>query len=235
MSPIKRVISFVLALVTVFAVCTATAFESLAATKAMVSLEIKTLPDKLKLYRGADWDYGIWDLPEDDADNIWFWQSGGSDISFLHNQGSGNYPERGMIDLTGLVIEIKYSDGSIKTLRYKETPITENVIKPNILAAPRKDFCVGKNVIEIYVEENISFYDTYEIEIIDSAPPPVRKQGDVNGDGKVNSTDALLLLQHSVGERFLSEQEKEYADLNGDKKFNSTDALMILRIAVGMA
>lgn len=232
MSPIKRVLSFVLALVTVFAACTATAF---AAPKAMVSLEIKTMPDKLKFYRGTDWDYGIWDLPEDDADNVWLWQAVGSDISFLHNQGSGNYPERGMIDLTGLVIEIKYSDGSTKTLRYKETPIAENVIKPNILAAPRKDFCVGKNVIEIYVEEDIRFYDTYEIEIIDSPAPPVRAQGDVNGDGRVNSTDAYMLLRHSVGERFLSEQEQEYADLNGDKKFNSTDALIILRIAVGMA
>lgn len=232
MSPIKRVLSFVIALVTVFAACTATAF---AAPKTMVSLEIKTLPDKLKFYRGTDWEYGIWDLPEDDADNVWLWQAGGSDISFLHNQGSGNYPERGMIDLTGLVIEIKYSDGSTKTLRYKETPIDKNVIKPNILAAPRKDFHVGKNVIEIYVEEDIRFYDTYEIEIIDSPAPPVRAQGDVNSDGKVNSTDAYMLLQHSVGERFLSEQEQKYADLNGDKKFNSTDALIILRIAVGMA
>lgn len=234
MNLIKRTLSLVLVLVMVFGVCSAAAVESFAAGKSMVSFRIKTLPDKLKFYRGSDWDYGIWDLPEDDADNIWVWKAGGSKISFLHNQGSGNYPERGMIDMTGLEIEIKYSDGTAKTIKYKETPIAANVVQGNILVAPQKDFFVGKNVLEVYVAEDNRFYDTYEIEIINSAPPATRQKGDVNNDGKVNSTDAILLLQHSVGERNLTSQEQKYADMNGDKRFNSTDALAILRIAVGI-
>lgn len=234
MNLIKRTLSLVLALVMVFGVCAATYFESFAAKSSMVSLEIKTLPDKLKFYRGVDWDYGVWDLPDDDADNVWLWQAGGSKISFLHNQGSGLYPERGMIDMTGLEIKIKYSDGTERTLKYKETPIAPNVVEANILVSPQREFFVGKNVLEVYVKDDINFYDTYEIEIINSAPPETRKQGDVNDDGKINSTDAYMLLQHSVGDRILSIQEQKYADMNGDKKFNSTDALVILRISVGI-
>lgn len=55
--------------------------------------------------------------------------------------------------------------------------------------------------------------------------------GDVNGDGKVNSTDALLVLQFSINK--ISKIDKDAADLNLDGKVNSTDALMILQISVG--
>lgn len=58
------------------------------------------------------------------------------------------------------------------------------------------------------------------------------QRGDVNGDGKVNSSDALLVLQYSVGA--IKTIDKSAADLNGDKKINSTDALTILQISVGI-
>ncbi len=58
------------------------------------------------------------------------------------------------------------------------------------------------------------------------------QRGDVNGDGKVNSSDALLVLQYSVGA--IKTINTSAADLNGDKKINSTDALTILQISVGI-
>lgn len=57
--------------------------------------------------------------------------------------------------------------------------------------------------------------------------------GDVNGDGNVNSSDALAVLNYAVGnedESFLLER----ADLNGDESVNSSDALLILQTSVGM-
>lgn len=57
--------------------------------------------------------------------------------------------------------------------------------------------------------------------------------GDVNGDGNVNSSDALAVLNYAVGnedENFLLER----ADLNGDESVNSSDALLILQTSVGM-
>ncbi len=56
--------------------------------------------------------------------------------------------------------------------------------------------------------------------------------GDVTGDGKVNSTDALRVLQYSVGT--IKDIDKSVADMNNDGKINSTDALAILRISVGL-
>ena len=57
--------------------------------------------------------------------------------------------------------------------------------------------------------------------------------GDVNGSGKVDSTDALTVLQFTVGK--ISKIDKDTADINLDKKINSTDALMILQVSVGLA
>lgn len=57
--------------------------------------------------------------------------------------------------------------------------------------------------------------------------------GDVNGDGKVNSSDALAILQHSVGSKTLEGNALVTADLSGDGMINSADALACLQIAVG--
>ena len=59
------------------------------------------------------------------------------------------------------------------------------------------------------------------------------KMGDVNRDGKANSTDALWVRQSSVGGRVLDAYQKILADLNRDGKVNSTDALWIRQISVG--
>lgn len=57
--------------------------------------------------------------------------------------------------------------------------------------------------------------------------------GDVNGDGKINSSDALGVLQYSVG-MSVKKFDKSAADVNCDGKINSLDALKILRHAVGI-
>lgn len=57
---------------------------------------------------------------------------------------------------------------------------------------------------------------------------------DVNGDGRVNSSDALIVLQYAVDmeNSIKTEEQKLCADTNGDGKINSYDALIILKIAV---
>jgi uncharacterized protein YcbK (DUF882 family) len=57
--------------------------------------------------------------------------------------------------------------------------------------------------------------------------------GDVNFDGKVDSTDARIALQASVGKTKLTEEQKQAADVNKDGKVDSTDARTILQAAVG--
>lgn len=58
---------------------------------------------------------------------------------------------------------------------------------------------------------------------------------DANGDGKVNSADAIVILKYSTGNTSAISGEKNRlnADANGDGKINSMDALVILNIATG--
>ena len=57
--------------------------------------------------------------------------------------------------------------------------------------------------------------------------------GDVNDDGAVNSSDALLILRHSVGDETVTLNLKK-ADIDTNGTVNSADALAALRMSVGL-
>lgn len=57
--------------------------------------------------------------------------------------------------------------------------------------------------------------------------------GDPNNDGKINSSDALVCLQHSVGKIKLTDSAFTAADVDKNGKINSADALKILQYSVG--
>ena len=56
--------------------------------------------------------------------------------------------------------------------------------------------------------------------------------GDVNDDGSIDTTDALITLRHAVKLRLLTGVEFLAGDVNVDGAVDTTDALMILRRAV---
>lgn len=58
--------------------------------------------------------------------------------------------------------------------------------------------------------------------------------GDINNDSLINSSDALLALQHSVDKIKLTGDSFVYSDVNRDSMVNSTDALKILQYSVGI-
>ena len=58
--------------------------------------------------------------------------------------------------------------------------------------------------------------------------------GDVNGDGKINTLDAMLTLRTAVGVVDLDASQKVRADIDGNNKINTMDAMLILRRAVGL-
>ena len=58
--------------------------------------------------------------------------------------------------------------------------------------------------------------------------------GDVNGDGAINPSDALLVLQHTVQLRMLNEAELSMGDVSGDNAINTVDALNILQYSVSL-
>lgn len=56
--------------------------------------------------------------------------------------------------------------------------------------------------------------------------------GDVDGNGTVDSYDALLILQYAVGDTSLSDAQLKSADMNSDGDVNSYDALLVLQKTV---
>jgi hypothetical protein len=59
-------------------------------------------------------------------------------------------------------------------------------------------------------------------------------KGDVNGDGKVDITDALFIAQYTVGLRTLTPTQLAAGDVNCDGKVDITDALFIAQYTVGL-
>lgn len=66
---------------------------------------------------------------------------------------------------------------------------------------------------------------------ITSTIPYKEQNGDADGNGKVNSIDARLVLRHAAKLDSLADEVTSRCDMNGDGLVNSADARIILRIA----
>lgn len=64
---------------------------------------------------------------------------------------------------------------------------------------------------------------------------PVGILGDVNGDGTVDSADALMILRNSVGLESFGSDQTLIGDVNGDGTVDSADALEVLRSSVSLS
>jgi hypothetical protein len=60
-----------------------------------------------------------------------------------------------------------------------------------------------------------------------------KKKGDVNGDGKVNASDYILIRKHLIGIK-LTGDNLSRADVNKDNKVNSKDYIEIRKIIIGL-
>jgi len=59
------------------------------------------------------------------------------------------------------------------------------------------------------------------------------KYGDVDGNGNVTATDALMAQKAFLGQIELTDRQKKAADVNGDGEVNATDALLIEKYSLG--
>lgn len=134
-----------------------------------------------------------------------------SDSLFVHNIQPG-IVNISLVDDAGIT-----GDGSI-------AHITFNVI------GEKGDAC--SLILSAIANDDNS--DSIDLEIMNalfSVEDEESLKGDVNGDGKVNSADALLALKMAVGIL----QENAVADMNDDGSVTSIDAAEILEIATGNA
>lgn len=127
------------------------------------------------------------------------------------------------LDLTGLSLKVKYTDGTVKNISYDDNKLIGWSVPKGVDSAEPgyttlyATFC-GKSAP---FTVNFLAKDAY-------------LYGDTNGDFKINSIDALAVLQHSVGNITLKDKYNVQADVTRDGKINSLDALSILQFVVGI-
>lgn len=99
-----------------------------------------------------------------------------------------------------------------KYVQYKDVTVSVSSLKNNKIGTGTKIFASG----------NGKSFGPYTICLM----------GDTNSDAKVNSSDALAILNHTVGTAALTGYSLSAADWNGDGKINSEDALAVLKFSV---
>ena len=86
---------------------------------------------------------------------------------------------------------------------------------------------------QYYTGSDIVFFGVPEYNLDKVTTPETGyKLGDIDSDGKVNSSDALFVLNYSVGLWTMTEDQKKRADMDGDGNYDSYDALLILKKSV---
>lgn len=138
-----------------------------------------------------------------------------SGVSF--DETEHKIPVRGTAKLTATIAP---ADATVKTLVWtSDDPGIASVSRTGIVTA----VSVGTTKIHATsVDGNHSAEITVTV-------TPNAERGDVNGDGYIDSADAMLCLRYSVGLEELSEEQEKAADVNKDGFVDAGDAIKILR------
>lgn len=113
------------------------------------------------------------------------------------------------------------------------TMIEEQAAYLDVVQVPNNElwgmnFHNGVNALKNWLTQRIAWLDGEWLTEETFAP------GDVNMDGAVDSSDALLVLRCSLGLAELDPEALAIADVNGDGEVSASDALLILRLALGL-
>lgn len=117
------------------------------------------------------------------------------------------------LELTGGYLSITYEDSSFEYL-----PLTAEMVS---------GYDANQTGVQTLTVTFAGKTATFEITVTATAA------GDINGDEKVDTTDARLALQYAVGKTDLSPDQQTAGDVNADGKVDTTDARLILQKAVG--
>ena len=104
----------------------------------------------------------------------------------------------------------------------------QSEIKGHIHRADRQDIDAFDGVSHAYRgSAETPFSVTVQTAVADSA------KGDVNGDGRISSVDALMVLRAVNGRLNLTAEQFARADINGDGELSAAEAMRILQYANG--
>lgn len=97
------------------------------------------------------------------------------------------------------------------------------------------DFVEGLTGTIIYDDDDLATPVSLELENGSLTVQSAYVRGDVNGDGVVNSADALLALRIASGQVTSTPRQRSACDVNGDSACSAADATLILHYAVYQA
>lgn len=117
--------------------------------------------------------------------------------------------------------ENEIKDGNILNLQFKINESASNGSKYNI----KLSYYDG-DIVDANLNPVSAIIVNGAVTVIDYMP------GDLNGDGKINSSDIILLRRHIAGGYEQSINESA-ADVNDDKRRNSTDVILLRRYIAG--
>ena len=105
--------------------------------------------------------------------------------------------------------------------RYLDIPLRDHII-------------IGGDGAFYSFNENEAEYKQYLIPVSNSEDNNDDcKPGDVNGDGKITSSDYVLIKDYIMGNSELSDTAKKAADYNQDGKITSSDYVLIKDYIMG--
>lgn len=139
-----------------------------------------------------------------------------SGVSFAETEHK--IPVRGTAKLTATIAP---ADATVKTLVWtSDDPGIASVSRTGIVTA------VSVGTTKIHAT-SVDGNHSAEVTVTVTAAPQL---GDVNGDGYIDSADAMLCLRYSVGlAKELTEEQEKAADVNKDGFVDAGDAIKILR------
>ena len=138
-----------------------------------------------------------------------------SGVSF--DETEHKIPVRGTAKLTATIAP---ADATVKTLVWtSDDPGIASVSRTGIVTA------VSVGTTKIHAT-SVDGNHSAEVTVTVTAAPQL---GDVNGDGYIDSADAMLCLRSAVGLKKLTEEQKSAADVNKDGFVDAGDAIKILR------
>ena len=141
--------------------------------------------------------------------------------------------------IEGITILGQYPTGPVIGYTQTSWEITEDceIEMPEVVNVPAGE-SVDVTVVVDLGEDNIEFIEYYYtngayVEGFIELYGEGGTIGDVNGDGEVNSEDALLVMRYSMGIEEL--ENLAAADVNGDGEVNMADALLLFRYAMNIS
>lgn len=138
-----------------------------------------------------------------------------SGVSFAESKHE--IPMGGTATLTATITP---ADATVKTLVWtSDDPGIASVSRTGIVTA------VSVGTTKIHAT-SVDGNHSAEVTVTVTAAPQL---GDVNGDGYIDSADAMLCLRSAVGLKKLTEEQKSAADVNKDGFVDAGDAIKILR------